>query len=489
MLYDLVMCEHRPWMDLHADPALRDQASPFVQMLWKRGRAHEDDVVAGYDKPYLNLRTQPPADRERLTLEAMERREPLIYGGRLSCDDLLGEPDLLRLGPHGKYEPGDIKSGAAEEGPLNSERKPKVHYGVQLALYVDVLERLGWSDGRRAFIWDIHGDEVYYDLSAAKGPKTPATLWDDYMEYAAVARDIIAGTRKSSPAYSADCKQCWWNTACIAQLESVDDLTLIPELGRTRRVPMLAHVTTIAGLAATPSTLFVDAKGKSILRGIGPDTIVKYQARAMLRTNGGSAYLKRPIALPEDDIELFFDIETDPMRDHCYLHGFVERRGRDDASERYHGFFSSSATHVGERDAFAEAWQYVRSRWPCAVYIYSKYERTWWRALREKYPDVCTAAEMEELFADPRMIDLYEIIHAHTEWPTRDYSLKTLAKHLGFAWRDAHPSGAASIEWFDRYLAGDSEAKARVLDYNEDDCRATRVLLDGVRKLVVLGAA
>lgn len=29
-----------------------------------------------------------------------------------------------------------------------------------------------------------------------------------------------------------------------------------------------------------------------------------------------------------------------------------------------------------------------------------------------------------------------------TEWPTRDYSIKTLARHLGFAWRDAHPSGA-----------------------------------------------
>jgi predicted RecB family nuclease len=489
MLYDLVMCEHRPWMDIHADPALRDRVSPFVQMLWKRGRAHEDEVAAGYDKPYLNLRTESHADRERLTLHAMERHEPLIYGGRLSSDDLLGEPDLLRLGPGGKYEPGDIKSGAAEEGPVNSERKPKVHYGVQLALYVDVLERLGWSDGRRAFIWDIHGDEIYYDLIAPKGPKTPSTLWDDYLERVSVAREIIADTRQSTPAYSYDCKQCWWNTACIARLESSDDLTLIPELGRTRRFPMLPHVTTIASLATALPAAFVDAKGKSILRGIGPETIIKYQARAALRTNGGGAYLKRLITLPDDDVELFFDIETDPMRDHCYLHGFVERRGRDDASEYYHGFFSSSATRGSERDAFAEAWSYVRSRRPCAIYIYSKYERTWWRALREKYPDVCSTTEMDELFADPSTVDLYEVIHAHTEWPTRDYSLKTLAKHLGFGWRDAHPSGAASIEWFDRYLSGDAEAKARILDYNEDDCRATRVLLDGVRRLEVLGTA
>lgn len=44
ILYDLIMCEHRPWMDLYADPALRDSVSHFVQLLWKRGRAHEEEV-------------------------------------------------------------------------------------------------------------------------------------------------------------------------------------------------------------------------------------------------------------------------------------------------------------------------------------------------------------------------------------------------------------------------------------------------------------
>ena len=34
-------------------------------------------------------------------------------------------------------------------------------------------------------------------------------------------------------------------------------------------------------------------------------------------------------------------------------------------------------------------------------------------------------------------IDLYfDVVLKATEWPTRDFSIKTLAKHLGFAWRD-----------------------------------------------------
>jgi len=61
---------------------------------------------------------------------------------------------------------------------------------------------------------------------------------------------------------------------------------------------------------------------------------------------------------------------------------------------------------------------------------------------------------------------------------------QTLAKYLGFEWRDTHPSGAASIEWFDRWCRErKSEVRQRILDYNEDDCRATRVLLDGIRNL------
>jgi predicted RecB family nuclease len=105
--------------------------------------------------------------------------------------------------------------------------------------------------------------------------------------------------------------------------------------------------------------------------------------------------------------------------------------------------------------------------------------------LQAKYPDVCTAEEIETLFEMERATDLYfDVVLKATEWPTRDYSIKSLAKYLGFLWRDTHPSGAASIEWFHRWVeSGDLEIKQRILDYNEDDCRATRVLLDGIRRL------
>jgi len=90
MLYDLLQCEHRPWMDRYGDPALRDEPSPFVQLLWERGHTHEREVVAGTDTPMLDLSGYEPDERERLTTEAMARGEPLIYQGRICVDDLVG---------------------------------------------------------------------------------------------------------------------------------------------------------------------------------------------------------------------------------------------------------------------------------------------------------------------------------------------------------------------------------------------------------------
>jgi uncharacterized protein len=482
LLYDLVSCEHRPWMDLHADPALRDPVSPFMEMLWRRGRAYEQAVTADGELEALDLSVVPREERAAHTLEAMRAGMPLIYAGRLEVDDLCGEPDLLRLTMPGRYVPGDIKSGSADEGPSDGDRKPKKAYAVQLALYVDALERLGFGAGRHGFIWDVRGREVTYDLTAPKGVRTPSSLWDDYRAALDVARATIAGEQRTEPAYTGECKMCVWRTACLRTLEERRDLTLIPELGRSIRETLQMHVPTMTALATSQPERFIDGKNKSIVPRVGPESIRKFHARAVLITTAGKPYLTQPVHFPNRATELFFDVETDPGRDLCYLHGFVERRN---GAERFVPFFAAGTSAAQERAAFAAAWTYVQSRRPCAIYVFSPYEQTWWKALQQRYPDVCSAADVAALFADPDTIDLYKIVRDATEWPTHDRTVKTLARYLGFAWRDADPSGAASIEWYDRFVSGDIEAQQRILEYNEDDCRATRVLLDGIRALRV----
>jgi predicted RecB family nuclease len=470
-------------MDLYGDPALRGEPNPFVTMLWERGSLYEREIVTRLKNPFLDLSAYRGEEKGRLTLEAMRGGEPLIYGARIQEADLLGDPDLLRREGEG-YFAGDIKSGVGEEGPEDSAT-PKPEYAVQLALYTDILERKGLSAGRRAFVWDVHGDEVPYDFTVARGVRNPRTLWDEYQDCVAEARAILADPHRTRAAYSSACKLCHWYSACIDQLVKLDDLTLIPGLGRPRRDALSAKVQTVRQLAACDMRPLISG-GKTIFQGIGPDTLITFQVRArLLSTEGAKPYLRAQITLPDHARELFFDIEVDPMRDVCYLHGFVERLGRDNNTERFAAFFADACTPAAEREAFAAAVGYIRASRPCAIYYYSKYERTIYRKLQEKYPDVASADEIEELFDPDHAVDLYtDVVRGATEWPTWDFSIKTLAKYLGFKWRDANPSGAASIEWFDRWVkTGDPAVRQRILDYNEDDCRATRVLLDAIRAM------
>ena len=485
-LYDHVACARRVDLDLHRDPATRAELSAFVRMLWERGSVHEAEVAATLPPDTVRLAGLPGAERLRLTAEAMSVGAALIQGGRIAADDLLGDPDLLVLS-QGGYIAADIKSGRGDEGGGDeAEGRPKAHYAVQVALYTDVLERLGRSSRRVAEVWDVRGQHIAYDLDAPRGSRTPSSWWDLYVETRDAVRSIVARPNSTRGALSAACGLCHWRSVCTAELEEADDLTLIPALGRAARDGMVATLRSVAELATCDIETFI-AKGKTSFAGVGPDRLRTFRERArLLSTEGARAYLKQPIDLPDTRLEIFFDIEADPMRDIVYLHGFVHRYDGDANTERFIAFTAEEATPEAEREAFRQSMVHLAAHPAATVYYYSKYERTSYRKLQRRFPEVCSAAEVEALFERPRSVDLYfDVVMKATEWPTRNHSIKTLAKYLGFRWRDADPSGAASIEWYNRWIeTGDRAILQRILDYNEDDCRATLVLLDGIRDLI-----
>jgi hypothetical protein len=77
-LHDHLLCPHRVAMDAAADPALRDDGSPVLQLLWERRVAERREVVRGFG-PCLDLSELGAAERERATREAIAR------GGAWPC--------------------------------------------------------------------------------------------------------------------------------------------------------------------------------------------------------------------------------------------------------------------------------------------------------------------------------------------------------------------------------------------------------------------
>jgi predicted RecB family nuclease len=185
---------------------------------------------------------------------------------------LLGDPDLLRK-ETGGYVAGDIKSGSGEEGP-EDDAKPKLHYGVQLALYTDILERKGLSAGRRAFVWDIHGKEVPTTLRRSTVNAIQESCGRTIRSALARRKPLSRDKDQTRGAYSSACKLCHWYSVCVERLKATDDLTLIPELGRSKRDTMLTHVSSVGEFAACNPDAFMNGK-KTVFPGIGPDSLAE----------------------------------------------------------------------------------------------------------------------------------------------------------------------------------------------------------------------
>jgi hypothetical protein len=75
----------------------------------------------------------------------------------------------------------------------------------------------------------------------------------------------------------------------------------------------------------------------------------------MLKRTPPRAYLRAPVVLCTAPIELFFDIEVDPLRI-CYLHGVVERVDGNNDTERFIYFFAPEVSDDAEGEVFAQAY-------------------------------------------------------------------------------------------------------------------------------------
>lgn len=485
-LYSYLQCEHRIWRDLYGPQDEKStETNPFVQLLWDKGVAHEEKIVQGIGE-VLNLKDGEESERIEKTLEAMRAGVPLIYQGVLRAGDLVGIPDLLQSNGDGTYLPIDIKSGMGVEGvdeDYEGEDKYKKHYAVQLALYSEVLIANGFANQHKGKIIDINSEEVIYELDRQIGVRTPITWWQFYLDTKQKVTSLLNNEVESKPAYAGKCKLCPWYDSCKKWIKHNDDPTMIFYVGRAVRDTLFKDLE----IGSYKELVDIDLeqlltkkeKEKEFLKGLGRSSLEKAIKRARIMMNGSKPAIYSSPVFPKTSYDLFFDIEDDPTQAFVYLHGVYERSPN---GERFVSFVAKDKTDESERDAWLRFWNYIRSlpKDDFTVYYYSHHEKTTYHRMIQKYPGVVSDEELEWFFSKEKAIDLYsDVVLKNTDWPLMSYSLKDIARYLGFDWRDKSPSGALSIEWFNTYLeTKNPKDMERILLYNEDDCKATMVIKD-----------
>jgi len=485
LLFNYIQCPHKPWRDIYGPKNEESiESNPFLQLLWEKGVQHEKDVISSFTESFEDLHEGTIEERLIRTRKAMDSGKKFIYQGVIQYANLLGIPDLLTL-EDGCYYPIDIKSGAGLDGideESGEEGKPKKHYAVQLSLYVDILIKMGFTSQRKGFIIGADKTKVEYNLDAPMAAKNPETYWNFYHNVRKIVSKLIKNETRNSPALSGACKLCNWHESCKNWCTKNDDLTQLFNIGRKVRDTLNndVDVSTVKGLLSLSIGDLMNQKegSRGFLTGIGEATLKTAKRRANILTQNSPPVLYSSLNLPEVKYEIYLDLEDDPTQNFTYLHGlYVRTKER----KEFKYFVAKEFSDKAEKEAWAKFWAYIKSlpENNYAVYYYSAHEKTTYKKLQRKFPDVVTMAEVESFFTNKNVIDLYQLVSKYTDWPLGSYGIKSIATYLGFKWRDESPSGALSIQWFNEYLKTKHESILnRILDYNEDDCIATMVLKD-----------
>ena len=386
--------------------------------------------------------------------------------------------------------------------------------GIALAHATRVLQALGHGDpsGRGAMV-DRNRRLWWFDLAGVNYPRFNLATYDAlYAERLATleAHDrwrVDQGEFPTKPYWHRECPDCPYSSHCERQLTETDDVSLtrftnidqqllLHEHGIDTREqlarldPVRAKVTRGKVLVARGEFEREDHLGRTIDK---LDDLI-YRARAHVR--GSSLRIIEPTRMgcPTADVEV--DIDMESYDDATYLWGatVTVNRAVEGVRAGHKAFVEwNELTRDAEAHIFAYFWTWFDElRSLCATQGRSLAAYCFWaqaedgamnRAVLDPLPGGPTSADLEEFRhrSPAQWVDLHDLAkqQIQTEGPL---GLKQLATSCGFEWRDVNPSGEASMLWYEVASRDESRdamaSRQRILEYNEDDCRATKALRD-----------
>ncbi len=437
--YNYVQCPTRVYLAYHGDLSQKLKASDFMEKKIKEGVAHEKSIVKTLKA--AEIKEAAPEKAFAKTLELMKRGVGLIYQGVLMSDNLVGRPDLLkkqkgksRLGNY-YYVIEDIKLG----------HHVKEEYKMQIAFYNHLLGKV-----------------------QGVAPKTGAViLWNNsisrfepdekrFQEVLASIQEIAKG-KKLEPVLRSVCKECGWREHCLDQLKAKEDISLVFRLSRKAKALLnQENITSLSNLAIA---------GIQKLDGLSEASIKKFKLQAESLIKNKVLILGSP-NLPKTKLEIYFDIEGDTATETRYLFGIL-------INNKYH--YLLARTSGEEEKAWKDFINFFKDKNDFTIYHYGGYEKIELRKLKEKYG--CDKIVYNKIVKS--MVDLYKVILKTRILPIYSYSIKDVAKYLGFKWKNEKAGGAQSMFWYELWLETKSiKWLDLILEYNQDDCKATKIVKD-----------
>jgi predicted RecB family nuclease len=180
------------------------------------------------------------------------------------------------------------------------------------------------------------------------------------------------------------------------------------------------------------------------------------------------------LSLPQTQV--YLDIEGLPDRGIYYLIGVLIVVGQ---SRQYHCFWADDESDQVSIFAKLSALWADNADW--RTFHYGNYELNALRRMLLRLPETCRGP-LRALLANST--NILSIVRSHVYFPTTSNSLKEVAGFLGFRWASDEASGLESIVWREQWEdTHDEVLKAKLLDYNRDDCLALRTVTEFIASI------
>jgi uncharacterized protein len=451
----------------------KDPRSPYRELLHERGTEHENKVIETSYPECEAVEYKEPEEGFLKLLEAMDRGAEVICGLPLFYlpENMQGRIDILLKGRGHTSVFGDYYYLVKE---IKLSKNIKEEHIIQGAFYTYLIAKI--QDYLPETFSIINRDYEEHEYRYA-----------DYEESLKKAvegtRAILEGREVPTPTYHG-CE--WpWETYCNREALRTRDVSLVGQVGPRTKANLVVH-----GFKKIWDISSAKAEDLQKVPRIGAATAQKLILSAQAIKNGEPIPLDSSVLkFPQKSTEIFLDLEGTDQPGHedelihqvDYLIGTLVRK---DGREEYKSFIAHRLEDEGAM--FREFMEFMRAQRDYVMYHWHNYESWHIKKLAERHG---LEHEVEGLLL-PHMIDLHKMATRAYVFPTYGNGLKDVAGYLGFTWRHDDINALDAIAYYLKYQHdsdGYRDEMQAIVDYNEDDCMATRVVKDWLQERSFLG--
>jgi predicted RecB family nuclease len=310
----------------------------------------------------------------------------------------------------------------------------------------------------------VHGEEC-----ATHEVKT-GVLAQEVREVTGKIEAVLSSKSPPDLVLNRHCPECEFQTQCRQKAIEVDDLSLLSGMTAKERASHRSK-----GIFTVTQLSYTFRPRKTPKRAKNPAK-PRYSALQALAIRENTVYVHGQLQLPDSQTQVYLDIEGLPDSESYYLIGALVV---SDGTEIFHSFWADQKPD--EPAIFAQIVEAIRDLPDLQIWHSGKYERVAILRMKARLPERLHPAI--DLILE-RSTNVLSVIHPHIYFPTYSNSLKDIGRFLRFQRAHEHTTGLQCIAWRNSWRASKAtDTKAQLLQYNQDDCRALKRIVEFIRCL------